>query len=68
METMAMHIANGIVSGPVSAVFAVFAALALALVVAQGFPVAAGLFALLLALAAWVSTLIRVETRDRVLE
>ncbi|MFI5493870.1 energy-coupling factor ABC transporter permease [Actinoplanes sp. NPDC051859] len=30
MDTMAMHIANGIVSGPVSAVFAAFAALALA--------------------------------------
>ena len=41
---------------------------ALGLVVAQGFPVAAGLFAALLALAAWVSTLISVETRDRVLD
>lgn len=30
METVAMHIANGIVNGPVSALFAVFAALALA--------------------------------------
>ena len=30
METTAMHIANGIVSGPVSALFAVFAAVALA--------------------------------------
>jgi cobalt/nickel transport system permease protein len=30
METQAMHIANGIVDGPVSAVFAVFAAVALA--------------------------------------
>jgi cobalt/nickel transport system permease protein len=30
METQAMHIANGIVNGPVSAVFAVFAAAALA--------------------------------------
>lgn len=30
METTAMHIANGIVSGPVSALFAIFAAVALA--------------------------------------
>jgi len=40
---------------------------ALAVVVAQGFPLAAGLFAALL-LAAVVSTAIRVETRDRVLD
>ncbi|MFF5083778.1 energy-coupling factor ABC transporter permease, partial [Actinoplanes sp. NPDC000266] len=30
METTAMHIANGIVNGPVSAIFAVFAVVALA--------------------------------------
>jgi cobalt/nickel transport system permease protein len=36
METTAMHIANGIVNGPVSAVFAVFAVAALAFCVYKG--------------------------------